>query len=91
MGMSVEYSSARSTLTIMVSVCVKLEMRPDSRFVTDRAYERARPTRPEMIREHSRHVKEWRKQGTQLQPGRTEGDKEGAKAPGEGYKLATHL
>jgi len=47
MGMSVVYSSVRSTLTIMVSVVVKLEMRPESRFVTERAYESARPTSPE--------------------------------------------
>lgn len=44
--MSVVYSSVRSTLTIMVSVIVKLEIRPESRFVTDRAYDSARPTSP---------------------------------------------
>lgn len=44
--MSVVYSSVRSTLTIMVSVRVKLEIRPERRFVRDRAYESARPTSP---------------------------------------------
>lgn len=36
-GMSQEYSSSRSTLTIMASVCVKLLTRPESRPVRDRA------------------------------------------------------
>lgn len=54
MGMSVVYSSVRSTLTIMVSVVVKLEMRPESRFVTDSAYESARPTSPERTKAYAR-------------------------------------
>lgn len=36
-GRSQEYSSSRSTLTSMVSVCVKLLTRPESRPVKDRA------------------------------------------------------
>lgn len=36
-GKSQEYSSSRSTLTSMASVCVKLLTRPESRPVRDRA------------------------------------------------------
>lgn len=36
-GRSQEYSSSRSTLTIMASVCVKLLTKPESRPVRDRA------------------------------------------------------
>ncbi len=40
------YCIALSTLTISFSVSVKEVTTPDSRFVTERAYDMAKPTRP---------------------------------------------